>query len=315
VNQVATTFVQLIPVAVLVVAGWWLARRKIIAGDTSKPLCDLAFLLLIPSYLFPELYTSNLGQLFDFAAVGVYCATALTGMVIVSASCLFLARLGSAGAALRMMAACQVNTAYVAIPVFIQVFGDATPIFPILVLQACVLTVVVLAILESAEHRHRSVHPVVSLARSVGAALATPVAVSCLTAMALNALSWPVPEFALAGLSFIGAAASPVALIALGLHLGSSTLRLRGATSDENAIIAFKCVVLPLMVFGAAEYIVDIGDPWVAYLTVLAAMPAPQNVFILAGRYGLDLDFAGSVVVKTTVVSLLLLPAWMLLVA
>lgn len=95
------------------------------------------------------------------------------------------------------------------------------------------------------------------------------VVVTCVAGVALNALSLPMPEQALSGLSFAGAAASPVALIALGLYLGGSTLRLRG---------------LP------------------------AAMPTPQNVFILAGRYGGDVDFSGSVVVKTALVSLLLLP-------
>ncbi|MEV0044020.1 AEC family transporter [Nocardia rhamnosiphila] len=176
-------------------------------------------------------------------------------------------------------------------------------------------TVVVLAILEFAASRDNTErHLATTVMRSVGSALATPVVVSCVAAIACNALSLPVSEQVLSGLSFAGAAASPVALIALGLYLGGSTLRLRGATTDENAIIVVKCVVFPLMVFAIAKYIVHVDNPWLAYLTLLAAMPTPQNVFILAGRYGGDVDFSGSVVIKTTLVSLLLLPAWTALV-
>ncbi|MET7772695.1 AEC family transporter [Nocardia sp. NPDC005366] len=314
-SEIAATLTQLLPIAALVAAGWWFARRKIIAADVSKPLCDLAFLLLIPAYLFPKLYASDLGQLFDFTAIGAYAAAAITAMVIVGVLCLRRTELGAAGTALRMMAACQVNTAYFAIPVFVQLFDDATPIFPILILQVCGLTIIVLTVLEFAGADHVTArHPAVTITRSVGAALATPVVVACGAAITFNVASWPVPHPVVSGLSFAGDAASPVALIALGLHLGGSTLRLRGATPDENAIIAFKCVILPLMVYAVAEYIVRVDDPWLAYLTVLAAMPTPQNVFVLAGRYDVDLDFAGSVVVKTTLVSLALLPAVTLLV-
>lgn len=83
---------------------------------------------------------------------------------------------------------------------------------------------------------------------------------------------------------------------------------MRGATTDENAIIVCKCVVFPLMVFVVAKYVVHLDNPWRGYLTLPAAMPTPQNVFILAGCYGDDIDFSGSVVVKTTFLSLL--PAW-----
>ncbi|WP_109525808.1 MULTISPECIES: AEC family transporter [Nocardia] len=314
-NEITATLTRLLPVAGLVVSGWWLARRKIIASELSKPLCDLAFLLLIPAYLFPKLYGSDLGRLFDLTAIGAYAAVAITGMVIVATLCLRRAELGPADTALRMMAACQVNTAYFAIPVFVQLFGDAAPIFPILILQVCLLTVVVLTVLEFARTDHETRrNPAVTVTRSVGAALATPVVVACVAAIVANLASWPVPESVLSGLSFAGDAASPVALIALGLHLGGSTLRLRGATPDENAVIVFKCAILPSMVYGVTEYVVHVDDPWPAYLTMLAAMPTPQNVFVLAGRYNVGLDFAGSVVVKTTVVALVLLPVWTLLV-
>ncbi|NKY55231.1 AEC family transporter [Nocardia flavorosea] len=310
-NGVAGTVIQLVPIAVLVVAGWWLAHRKIIAAEVSKPLCDLTFLLLIPAFLFPELYASDLRQLFDIQAIATYAGVSLTGMVIVGGLCRRFTNVGAAGTALRMMAACQINTAYFAIPVFVQLFDDAAPVLPVLVLQVCCQTVLVLIILELAEnHRTAGRHPAVSVARSVTAALTTPVVIACAAAIACNIMSLTVPETVLSGLSFAGEAASPVALIALGLHLGGSTLRLRGATPDENAIIVVKCVIFPLMVFGLAEYVLPISDPWPAYLTMLAAMPTPQNVFVLAGRYGGDLDFAGSVVVKTTFVALLLLPVW-----
>ncbi|MCU1644111.1 MAG: auxin efflux carrier [Nocardia sp.] len=42
-------------------------------------------------------------------------------------------------------------------------------------------------------------------------------------------------------------------------------------------------------------------------------MPAPQNLFIFAAQYDTDVDLAASVVIKTSVVALLLLPMWVAL--
>lgn len=120
---------------------------------------------------------------------------ALTGMAMVGALCLRWTALGPGDIALRMMAAAQVNTAYFAIPVFAQLFDDATPIIPVLILQVTVQTVLVLAILEFAASRYNTEpHPATAVLRSVGSALAAPVVVACVVAIAFNALSLPVPE-------------------------------------------------------------------------------------------------------------------------
>ena len=47
---------------------------------------------------------------------------------------------------------------------------------------------------------------------------------------------------------------------------------------------------------------------------LIAAMPAPQNLFTFAQAYDTDVDLAAAVVVKSTVLALGLLPLWRLLV-
>ncbi|WP_159850013.1 AEC family transporter [Nocardia sp. CY41] len=303
-----------IPIAVTITAGAWFARRKIIdAATSSRILSEIAFRLAIPAYLFHKLYLTDLRQVFDLRSLSVYAAVALLGAAAIGVWA-WRRGIGARGVALRIMASCQVNTAYFAIPVLVLLFGTAAPIFPVLLLQVLVLTVVVLAIMESAPGSDDTeTSPLRRILGAVGRSLTTPVVLACVAGVALNAVHCPIPATALESLSFLGEPASFVALLGLGVHLGDNRVRWRDASTDENALVAFKCLAFPLLVWTAMN-LAGVPDPWRSYLVLIAAMPAPQNVFIFAQTYDSDIDFAAAAVLKSTVASLCLLPVWQLLV-
>ncbi|MET9490467.1 AEC family transporter [Nocardia sp. NPDC006630] len=306
------TLEKLAPVALICGMGVLFARRKIIDATLSKAFSEFAFRLAIPAYLLGSFYRADLRQVFNPAAIAAYATTAVLGMTVVATVARTVTRCDARATALRIMAACQVNTAYFAIPVFLLLFGDATPIFPVILLQVCVLTVVVIAIMEStgAPTDSEAATPAGGVRRGLRAAVTTPIVVACYAGIAANLGHLSVPGWATDTLSMTGAAASPVALFALGLHLGGSGIRLRGTSSDEYWLIGMKCVLFPLLAFTIARCVFGLGAPWLGYLTVIAAMPAPQNLFIFAAQYDTDVDLAASVVIKTSVVALLLLPMW-----
>ncbi|ALG09214.1 AEC family transporter [Kibdelosporangium phytohabitans] len=304
---------RLVPVVLAFGAGAVFARRKIIQAQESRVFTDFTFLFAIPCYLFGKIYSSDLRALFDWHAIGAYAVSATVACVLVGVTTRMLTSGGARAIALRIMAAVQVNTAYYAVPVFVMLFGDAAPIFPILLLQVCLLSTVVIAVMEfggpdadSADNRGTSRR----LSRAVWASLNTPLVLACNLAIIANLVSVRVPSVVLDGLSFVGDAAAPVALFALGLYLGGTGVTIRGTTRTELALIAFKCLAFPLMTYALCRYVFGVGQPWLAYLTLIAAMPAPQNLFIFAQRYDIDVDLSASVVVKSSAVTILLLPLW-----
>ncbi len=310
------TLTKLAPVALVFAAGVVFVRRKIIDADMSKAFSEFAFRFAIPAYLLTSLYTADLHRVFSPRALSAYTLIAVSAAALVAA----IARARGARAretALRVMAACQVNTAYVAIPVFTMLWADVSPIFPVILLQVSVLTTVVIAIMESAPTglAPASTSVAFGVRRGLWAALTTPVVLACWTGIAANVSKVPVPHWALDALSMAGAAASPVALFALGLHLGSAGLRWRGATFDEYWLVGFKCFGFPILAWAIAHFLFHLSGLWLAHLVVLAAMPAPLNLFILAQTYDVDVDLAASAVVKTTLVSLVLVPVWAALAA
>lgn len=142
------------------------------------------------------------------------------------------------------------------------------------------------------------------------ASLSTPLIIACNSAILLNLLSVPVPHAVLEACAFVGESASPVALFALGLHVGGCSNAMRRTSLEEAALIAFKFGLFPLVTYAVAGTLFKVEHVWLAYLVMIAAMPSPQNLFIFAQRYDTEVPMAASLVLKTSVVSILLMPFW-----
>jgi len=309
------TLPKLLPIVLAFGSGVLFARWRVIAAESSKAFSDFAFLLAIPCLLFVDLYQSNLSVLFDWQAIGGYIlSAAITILLVGLATYLFSSRQPQT-IALRIMGGVQVNTAYFAIPVFVMLFATAAPVFPVLLFQVCALSPVIILIMElgragvngGAGSRR---HPVFKLGQALWSSLTTPVVLACYAGIALNLLSLRVPRAILDGLSFVGASAAPVALFALGLHLGRTGLSLRGTRIGEILLIACKCLFFPLLTWVICADLFGIHGSWLGYLILIAAMPAPQNLFIFAQSYEVDIDLSASHVVKSSLTSLVLLPFW-----
>ncbi|KJK48745.1 AEC family transporter [Streptomyces sp. NRRL F-4428] len=307
----AAALEKLVPVLLAFGGGVLLARRKVVGAEASKAFSDYAFLFAMPCYLFGNIYAGDLAALFDWRAIGGYAAAAAVAAAVVAATAVARGRREPRAVALRVMAGVQVNTAYFAVPVFITVFGTAAPIFPILLFQVCVLSLVVIALMELGRPDPAEGGPGRRLSQAVGASLATPLVLACNAGILLNLLSVRVPAVALDAAAFVGDSASPVALFALGLHLGGAGLHLRGTTREELALIGFKCLAFPLLAWAVCGLLFGVRGDWLAYLVLIAAMPTPQNLFVFAQRYDVGVGLSASVVIKTSLVSLVLLPLWL----
>ncbi|MEV6580828.1 AEC family transporter [Streptomyces sp. NPDC051582] len=311
----AAALEKLVPVLLAFGGGVLLARRKTVPAEASKAFADYAFLFAVPCYLFGNIYASDLGALFNWHAIGAYVAAAALAVLLIAFASGARGTRDPRDVALRVMAGVQVNTAYFAVPVFITFFGTAAPIFPVLLFQVCVLSLVVISTMELGRAGETSGGPGRRLSRAVGASLATPVVLACNAGIVLNLLSVHLPKVVLDGAAFVGDSASPIALFALGLHLGGVGLDVRGTSREEMALIAFKCLAFPLLAWAVCGPLFGVRGDWLTYLVLIAAMPTPQNLFVYAQRYDVGVDLSASLVIKSSVVSLLLLPLWLQTVA
>lgn len=92
--------------------------------------------------------------------------------------------------------------------------------------------------------------------------------------------------------------------VAYGISLRVGPLPGRGASTAElTTIAALKLLVQPLVVYVAARLLGVEGHALLA-VTVLAALPTAQNIFVHATRYGTAAVLARDAIFVTTLLSI-----------
>ncbi len=129
-----------------------------------------------------------------------------------------------------------------------------------------------------------------------------PIIIASLLGLVCSATGLRLPDPVLEPFSLVGAAAVPVVLLSFGMGLhGSAPLRDPAIRVDVVVAAAFKLLVMPVVAFVVARYLFGLGDQEVFVLTTLGALPAAQNVFNYAQRYGAAVPVARDVVLVTTI--------------
>jgi predicted permease len=84
-------------------------------------------------------------------------------------------------------------------------------------------------------------------------------------------------------LDLLGEAGIPTALVALGLTLASYSLK--GQWRGILTLMTLKMLLLPVVVWLIARYLVGLEPFWTEVVLVLAAMPTGANAYLFAERY------------------------------
>ena len=109
----------------------------------------------------------------------------------------------------------------------------------------------------------------------------------------------------------LGRCSTPLIMVFLGMVLAETGVK--GMINKDTLKFALlRLIVIPavVLVFCLLFHI----DSFITGLSVLlAAMPAGSTTSVLAEQYHSDVAFASNIVVFTTIGSILLLPAWVLL--
>jgi predicted permease len=194
------------------------------------------------------------------------------------------------------LAAGYTNANYIGIPVATYVLGDPALVVPIVVLQLLIVTPIALTLLEIATTGHASVRSTVT------APLRNPLIVAVLLGVVASATGLRLPAVLAHPIATIGSAAVPVVLIAFGMSL--SGRRVLAAGPDRIATIAavaLKTAGMPALAFLLAGTLGLTRDATYA-VTVLAALPTAQNIFLYAQRFQTGLTLARDAIFLSTIV-------------
>lgn len=310
-----------LPVFALILVGWVAGRRGTLGPAATDVLNLFALNLALPALLFQAMARLPAGQPGQLGFALAFGA----GMAAAFAAGFALARRRGgrvARAAVEGMDAGYANVGFMGIPLCLLLFGEAAlPGAVMAVLfTACLLFLTGLALVEW-DLRGGGWR---AAARTVPRSLArNPLLLAPLAGLAAGALGWTPPAPVERFLTLLGAAASPCALVCIGLFLAEGRGGRAGAADAARgaapagtvaALVGLKLLLQPAVTALVAWPLLGLPHPWGAVAVLLAALPVGTGPFAVARLHRLEEGVTSAAILVShaaSVVTVSLLVAWL----
>lgn len=301
---------------VIILLGWVLGRLDVLGPGAEEVLNRLVYWVATPALLFATLATTDIPALVG-APLAVAALSGVGSAVTFAALSRFAFHDPRGHTVVGAMGSSVANAAHLGIPLAAYVLGSATHVVPVLLFQLGLFTPMffVLADLVS----QGSTSP----GRAIGVVLRNPLVLAAAAGMALGATGTALPELAMEPFRVVGAAAVPAVLIAFGMSLAGTTLRLPALTqrpddgpsshddgAARSAVVAtsrgvalasaLKLLVQPAFAWVAATQLFGLEGHALFAVVAMAGLPAAQNTYVAAFRTGTATGLARGIVLATT---------------
>jgi hypothetical protein len=281
-------------IGVIVLAGWVVRRWAGLPAETEPVLGRFVYAVLAPCLLFTGAATADLRLLLTEPLL----VSAGAALVCFGLHALTTRRRERGVRIIGALVAGYTNATYIGIPVASYVLGDASLVVPIVLLQLLVITPLALTGLQLTTSGH------VSVRATVTAPLRSPVTVAVVLGVLVAATGRPLPGWLADPVATIGGATVPVVLLAFGMALSGRRVLAPGPDRLPTfAAVVLKTAVMPAVAFGLAVLLRLTPEATYA-VTVLAALPTAQNIFLYAQQFGTGVVLARDAIFLSTVACL-----------
>jgi predicted permease len=297
-NEVASV---ILPLFGLIVAGYWVGRRKVIAAGGAAALEFFVFYLALPSLFFRLIAVTPLdgisvGSFVLTTAFATYCAFAIAfsfGALINRGRIPEATILGLAGS--------HANMSYMAPALTIALLGVsvATPTALVFVFDHALISLLVPLMMALGGTQRTDLGGV--FAAIVRRILLHPLVIATIAGLVFAVIGIPLPRAIDSVFATVGAGAAPGALFAFGLGLAHRPLKRAGP--DVAVTVFAKLVIHPLIVYLLLSWIGGFERAWINTAMLLAALPPAVNVLTIARRYDTYADRASLAILYGTAAS------------
>lgn len=261
--------------------GWLLAQFRVLDANGQRALSQTSFWVGLPALLFGSLRTAQLERIFSLNVIVSLLAIFITlGIYLILASTLW--RRSAGHKVIGGFASCYVNANNMGLPIAAYVLKDTSWVAPILLIQVVFLQPVGLSILDALtakKHGQRT-----SMVSNVTLPLRNPMTIGVAAGLVVNLAGIQLPELVTSTIDLVGGIAVPAMLMAFGISLRTGPLPGSGNAGETVAVSVLKVLVQPLLAFALARFVFGLDADVTLAVTVMAALPTAQNVFIFAMR-------------------------------
>lgn len=298
----STILNAVLPLFALILAGYMAGRRRLLGAAATDSLNSFVVWMALPALLFQAMAQISWEEI---RQPGFIAASGIAMALVFSLSFLADRREGRrlADASIGSLAAAYGNAGYMGIPLCIMVLGEASlpAVIIMTLLTACVLFAFSITLVELDLQRSASI---AATLRKVAVAVArNPLVCAPIAGLVVSGLGWALPDPVLQFTTLLGAAASPCALVTIGLFLS------QGSTTQHRStvwrIVSLKLLIHPLLAFVLVSWVFDMPPMWASAAILLAALPVGTGPFMVAKLYNREPAVTSEATLLSTVLSVI----------
>lgn len=296
-----STFTIVIPIFALIFVGYFCGRIGVLSPAATSALNRFVVYLALPALLFDITAKASWNDLYQpgfFAAFSLSC-----GIVYLITFLLDIRKSHHlADAGISALNASYANTGYIGFPLTIIAIGPESlaPTTIATIITVCMVFAVAIVLIEIGIQNERNVWRAVQ--KTTRSLIRNPLLIAPLSGMFVSAMSLPIHSSIQTFLKLLGGAASPCALVALGLFLAEKRSRIDLRSSFQ--LVGLKLIAHPLVTWVLAYHVFNMPPVWAHTAVLLSALPTGTGSFMLAEFYQRGADTSSAVILLSTIGSL-----------
>lgn len=298
-----TTLMVVLPIFALILVGYVCRKANVLGPHATGELNRFVVFLALPALLFDITAHTTWAA---FYQPGFIAAFGLSSAVVFSLTVALRWRKSGplADASIDGLNAGYANTGFIGFPLCSIVFGkdSLAPTTVATIVTVCALFAVAIVLIEiGLQSEIRRTRLALTVARSL---IKNPLLVAPALGAILAATGVALPESAETFFKLLGNAASPCALVALGLFLAQKRQAADPDAAATLLLAAFKLILQPAIAWGLASYVFGLSSALTHIAVLLAALPTGTGPFMLAEFYGREASVTSNAILISTIFSL-----------
>jgi predicted permease len=300
---------SVVPLFAVVFLGWFAGRAHFLSEAGVKALVAFVFNFAMPPFLFRLMAQTDLAEIAQWSFVGAYSLGALVMFAIGAAAAAALFRLPPAGLIIQGFGSAFANGVLLGLPLLLWLFGEPGAVPALLIITLDVILFGIVTLLLEVTGSRAAAHRVVG--QTIRAIAVNPIIMATFLGILFGLTGVALPDVVDRTLGFIGQAAPPTALFALGATL--SLRKVAGNLGPAGLMVALKLFLHPFVVWVLVTQVIVLEPFWAQAAVIFSAGPVGANVFIFAQHYEAGVESASSAIVISTGFAMLTISALLLM--
>lgn len=301
-----------LPIFLVILVGFIFAKKEKFSVEAEQLINSYVLNIALPALLFLAVARADIHELMKWD----FLISTLAGIFVAYILGLFLTlsiKVKSPQSSLIGMASCYGTTGYMGIPLVIMVFGSiaavpaaiATILHNIPAIMAVIITYGVMS--QNLQKKMTTFEIVKS---ALITTLKNPLTLSVLAGIIFSILNIKLPKILIIFSEFLGSAAGPTALFALGLGLAklniSEHLRIKKLLKILP-VVFIKIIIQPLVTFAVGYYLLNMNPNDIYFKTaiLMAALPVGAGVYVFANKYNYYREESSIAIIISLIITLI----------